>query len=182
MDDIKLGTIEYISKQLDDIIQDVAWKIAVYTTILTVVLSMSAVMAYWYMNNVNAMLTRIKQFANGLSVKREQLKGEKEKTDTLLRQMLPWSVAEQLKTHNVVSAESFEEITVYFSDIVDFEEISAKSSPHQVVDMLNSLYRYRYSSVAFRCCPGVYRLRGGVTWVTRNLPTELTEVRLAKWD
>ncbi|KFP82217.1 Retinal guanylyl cyclase 1, partial [Acanthisitta chloris] len=50
------------------------------------------------------------------------------------------SVAEALKMGTPVEPEYFEEVTLYFSDIVGFTTISAMSEPIEVVDLLNDLY------------------------------------------
>ena len=65
---------------------------------------------------------------------------EKQRADSLLYQMLPYPVAEQLKGGQSVTAEQFESVTVFFSDIVDFTQICANISPMEVTQMLNRLY------------------------------------------
>lgn len=60
------------------------------------------------------------------------MKREKRKSDMLLFQMLPPSVATQLKQTQKVPAEYYEEVTIYFSDIVGFTEIAAECTPLEV--------------------------------------------------
>lgn len=49
-------------------------------------------------------------------------------------------MAEALKVGGTVEPEYFDNVTIYFSDIVGFTTISANSEPIEVVDLLNNLY------------------------------------------
>jgi len=58
----------------------------------------------------------------------------------LVHQILPPKVAEAIKSGQPVLPESFEEVTIFFSDVEGFTTICAQVTPIQVVHMLNDLY------------------------------------------
>ncbi|NXU57047.1 GUC2F cyclase, partial [Turnix velox] len=92
-------------------------------------------------NIIDSMLRMLEQYSSNLEdlirERTEELEIEKQKTEKLLSQML---LAEALKTGGTVEPEYFDQVTIYFSDIVGFTTISALSEPIEVVDLLNDLY------------------------------------------
>ncbi|XP_074647347.1 guanylate cyclase 32E-like [Tubulanus polymorphus] len=103
-------------------------------------------------NILDNMIDMMEKYQNNLEKlveeRTDMLVEEKKRTEALLHRMLPKSVAEQLKRGEPVIPESFNCVTIYFSDICGFTAMSADSSPMQVVDLLNDLYTLFDSIIA----------------------------------
>jgi class 3 adenylate cyclase len=69
-----------------------------------------------------------------------QLRAEREKSERLLLNVLPAAIAERLKEDQGVMAESFEEATILFADVVGFTEMSAQITPVELVYLLNEVF------------------------------------------
>ncbi|XP_068619931.1 atrial natriuretic peptide receptor 2-like [Battus philenor] len=93
---------------------------------------------------LDMLLTQVEQYANNLEALVEERTSdyleEKRKCEELLYQLLPKSVASQLIMGQPVMAETYDQVTIYFSDIIGFTKLSAESTPLEVVDLLNDLY------------------------------------------
>jgi len=71
---------------------------------------------------------------------RRDLDLEREKSERLLLNVLPTSIASRLKQTEAVIADGFPDVTVMFADIVDFTRRSERIAPEQVVESLNDLF------------------------------------------
>lgn len=72
----------------------------------------------------------------------KELDIEKRRTDSLLYQMIPRSVADRLRQGEPAlnTCEMFHDVSVLFSDVVGFTHICSLISPMEVVTMLNNMY------------------------------------------
>lgn len=75
-----------------------------------------------------------------LRERNEALAGERETSERLLLNILPQTIAERLKRAPGVIADSFEEVTVLFADIVDFTAICERVGAEELVEWLNDVF------------------------------------------
>ncbi|MBD2580020.1 transporter substrate-binding protein [Oscillatoria sp. FACHB-1406] len=65
---------------------------------------------------------------------------EREKSERLLLNILPKRIAERLKQEPQAIAERFDQVSILFADIVNFTQLSARTSPTDLVKMLNQIF------------------------------------------
>jgi len=65
---------------------------------------------------------------------------EKGKSDRLLTNILPYKVAADLKETGTTKPESFSNVTVFFSDLVNFTQLSAGLEPEFIINELNKIF------------------------------------------
>lgn len=71
---------------------------------------------------------------------KELLRQEQEKSERLLHNILPRSIAERLKDRPIAIAEQFDEVTILFADIVGFTPLASQISATALVERLNIIF------------------------------------------
>jgi ligand-binding sensor domain-containing protein/class 3 adenylate cyclase len=77
---------------------------------------------------------------NEIQILSSVLDGERNKSEDLLLNILPPSIAERLKWGETTIVDTFESATVLFSDMVGFTKIAARVSPEELIVMLNRMF------------------------------------------
>jgi len=76
-----------------------------------------------------------------LTGKNKTIEEERQKSEQLLLNILPVMVANELKVNGVAKARKYEEVTVFFSDFVNFSGISRDLSPEKIVTLLDYYFK-----------------------------------------
>jgi class 3 adenylate cyclase len=69
-----------------------------------------------------------------------QIEAEQEKSERLLLNILPESIAERLKESEAIIADSFPDVTVLFADLVGFTRLSSQIAPGELVLLLDEIF------------------------------------------
>jgi guanylate cyclase len=79
-------------------------------------------------------------FANQRNIALDALRVEQERSEALLVNILPTSIAERLKAATQTIADHFDSASILFADVVDFTPLAQRLPPAEVVGILDRLF------------------------------------------
>ena len=83
---------------------------------------------------------RVHERTADLKQANQQLAEAQEKSERLLLNILPETIAHRLKEGDSAISDGFSEVTILFADLVNFTALSAQMSPTQLVKLLNQIF------------------------------------------
>ena len=101
-----------------------------------------AVAAFIFLMAIGLLLRNraMKRYNAILEEKNQIIEEEKQRSDSLLLNILPENVANELKPHGAAKARRFENASVMFLDFKGFTHIAKKMSPEELVDNLHEAF------------------------------------------
>lgn len=75
-----------------------------------------------------------------LDLQHQLLAEEQKKSERVLLNVLPSSIAQRLKDHQGLIADGYADVTVMFADLVNFTQLTESLSPEQMVSILNTIF------------------------------------------
>jgi adenylate cyclase len=123
----------------------------VLTGVLGEVLFVDADLPVWFTSTMLALnvigagsvaFTLLASFANQRNRALTALRAEQAKSEALLTNVLPSSIAERLKVATQTIADHFDAATILFADVVDFTPLARRLPPADVVGILDRLFSH----------------------------------------
>jgi len=96
------------------------------------------------------------------------LRGERERSEDLLLNILPKDIVAVLKNNPQTIANQFDGATILFADVVNFTPLAATMAPTQIVELLNQVFSYfdslvdKYEVEKIKTIGDCYMVAGGV--------------------
>ena len=107
--------------------------------IVLTILVLSSIIGYFYLRQRKMARENIR-LEEIVKERTAELAHEKDKSDQLLRAILPEKIAQQLRDNVHSVGENFADVTILFSDIVSFTKTSSGHTAEEIVFSLNDLF------------------------------------------
>lgn len=113
------------------------------------------------------------------------LRIEQAKSERLLLNILPRSIADRLKQEEKLIADRLNNVTILFADLVDFTVISSQTSPSELVGLLNQIFSsfdqlaHLYNLEKIKTIGDAYMVVGGLPQPQANHAHAIADMALA---
>ena len=124
-----------------------------------------------------------------IEAQKEQIDLERQKSDSLLLNILPDEVAQELRTHGYATPRFYDAATVVFTDFLNFTRLSEKLSPEQLIGELDECFLAfdeicdKYGLEKIKTIGDAYMCAGGLPLPNDTHPIDAVRAALemARW-
>jgi len=110
----------------------------------------------------------------------KDLEASRKKSDELLLNILPASIADELKENGVAAPRQYNSVSVMFTDFKGFTLIAEKKTPEELISELDSSFQYfdslldKYNLEKIKTIGDAYMCAGGIPESNNSHPLEIT--------
>jgi adenylate cyclase len=121
---------------------------------------------------------------NQLDQQHQLLAEEQKKSERVLLNVLPGSIAQRLKDHQGLIADGHADVTVMFADLVNFTQLTESLSPEQMVGLLNTIFSgfdelcEKYGVEKIKTIGDAYMVVGGLNRNNSDYTRDIAELSL----
>jgi len=137
---------------------------------------------------VRYFVVEMDKIKNQLDQQHQLLAEEQKKSERVLLNVLPNSIAQRLKNHSGLIADGHADVTVMFADLVNFTQLTESLSPEQMVGLLNTIFSNfdelceKYGVEKIKTIGDAYMVVGGLTRDNVNYTSDIADLALEMRD
>jgi class 3 adenylate cyclase len=113
---------------------------------------------------------------------------EQQKSERVLFNVLPSNIARRLKDNQGLIADGHADVTVMFTDLVNFTQLTEQMSPEQMVTLLNTVFSWfdnmteKYGLEKIKTIGDAYMVVGGITREREDYVADMANMALEMLD
>jgi class 3 adenylate cyclase/ligand-binding sensor domain-containing protein len=121
----------------------------------------------------------VKERTSEIVTQKKEIEKEKEKSDKLLLNILPFKIAEELKATGTAKAQHYDMVSVMFADFSGFTMIAEKMDPEELIDELDKFFVFfdevcvRHNLEKIKTVGDSYMCAGGVPISNTTNPVDI---------
>jgi len=133
---------------------------------------------------VRYFVVEMDKIKNQLDQQHQLLAEEQKKSERVLLNVLPSSIAQRLKNHDGLIADGHADVTVMFADLVNFTQLTESLSPEQMVALLNTIFSgfdelsEKYGLEKIKTIGDAYMVVGGLTRERPDYTCDIADLAL----